>query len=60
MTPNTIVYAVLHGRIIKAILVAINESIETAYIRHENHTVRVTTDSVFETYDAAVTGLAAA
>lgn len=58
MKTNTTVYAILHGQIIKTLLVGINEQIETAYIKHNNQTIRVMTDSIFPNKQDALNILA--
>lgn len=59
MKTNTVIYAVLHGQIIETLLVGVNKVCDIAYIRHENRTVRITPDSIFETKQAAENCLAA-
>ncbi|MBD5584446.1 MAG: hypothetical protein HDQ88_05140 [Clostridia bacterium] len=60
MKTNTMVYAILHGRIVHTLLVGMNKDIDIAYIKPERSTMRVTTDCVFETYQAAADCLATA
>lgn len=58
MKENTMVYAILHEQIVKTLLIGINERIETAYVRHNNQTIRVMTDSIFPNEQDALNILA--
>lgn len=53
MNKNQVVYAVTHGEITKAMLIAINDRIGTAYVKINGATQRVTSDSVVPTYQMA-------
>lgn len=60
MKTNTMVYAILHGQIIHALLVGVNKTLDVAYIRPERSTMRVTTECIFDTYQDAENRLATA
>lgn len=55
MKPNQIVYAILHGEVTKAVFLSQNKTLDTAYVKINNNTYRVTPDSITTTKQQALT-----
>ena len=52
------VYAILHGQVMDAALIAVNTVLGIAYVKIEGYTQRVAPECIFETYHAAAKRLA--
>lgn len=58
MKKNETIYAIIHGTIIKAVLLGLNDHLGIAYVESNGRHMRIMSDSIFPTHNAAQTVLA--